>query len=669
MFGYDDEGRAALESLGLSVRPARAGSSGWRFETASADMATLTEIADRISAVLPVSVRCVARLAKNGPVATANTLPFLPASSVRPGMVMVDVDGEFDVVSAVERVRIDAPVYDLDVARTHNFVAEGVVTHNSIYKFRGADYRNLAKFEETFPDATIIVLDQNYRSTQRILDAANAVIANNAARRPKHLWTEQGDGAPIVRYEAEDEHDEASFVVGEMRRLTDNADHRFGDIAVFYRTNAQSRVVEESLVRAGIPYRVFGGVKFYDRREVKDALAYLRALVNPDDEVSWKRIVNTPKRGVGDTSVAKIESYAQGAGVTFREALRAAGAAGVSGRALGGITDLLDLLDEITDEADGGVGHTIEAVLERTGYLAELRSERSVESEGRIENLQELIGVAQEFDEQVDSGDLGGLVAIGGLATGDPDSPGGGPASALGAMERVQAFLEAVSLVTDLDADDPDQSAVTLMTLHSAKGLEFPVVFMLGLEDGVFPHVRSLGEPDELEEERRLCYVGITRARERLYLVHAWSRMLFGSTDYHPPSRFLEEIPESLVDVVGAPRGRRGAGGHRDAVVSAAMRRSRELVGGGDASAMPHPPTATTGARCRAARLAHRRRRSPREVRRRRDHRHHRFGRQGRSRRALPRRGREAPPPPVGTPHARLSLRRPKPAKPVSSVS
>ena len=602
MFGYDDEGRAALESLGLSVLPAKAGSSGWRFETASADMATLAETADRISAVLPVSIRCMARLARNGSTPMANTLPFLPASSVRPGMVMVGVDGEFDIVDTVERVRIDAAVYDLDIARTHNFVADGIVTHNSIYKFRGADYRNLAKFEETFPDATIIVLDQNYRSTQRILDAANAVIANNAARRPKHLWTEQGEGAPIVRYEAEDEHDEASFVVGEIRRLTDNADHRFGDLAVFYRTNAQSRVVEESLVRQGIPYRVYGGVKFYDRREVKDALAYLRALVNPDDEVSWKRIVNTPKRGVGDTSVAKVESYAQGAGVTFREALQSAATAGVAGKALGGIRDLLDLLDEITDEADGGVGHTIEAVLERTGYLAELRAERSVESEGRIENLQELIGVAQEFDEQVDSGDLSGLVAIGGLATADPDAPGGGPA-VVGPLERVQAFLEAVSLVTDMDGDDPEQSAVTLMTLHSAKGLEFPVVFLLGLDDGVFPHMRSLGEPDELEEERRLCYVGITRARERLYLVHAWSRMLFGQTSYYPPSRFLDEIPEALVDVAGTARGRRGAGGHRDAVVSAAIRRSRELVGGGDASAQSGPsgnytaPAAQTGAR------------------------------------------------------------------------
>ena len=605
MFGYDDEGRSALEALGLRVRPARAGSVGWRYEAVSADMATLAATADRIREALPVSVRCVARLARNGAVANANTLPFLPASSVRPGMVMVDSTGEFDVVAEVERVAIDVPVYDLDVAHTHNFVGNGIVTHNSIYKFRGADYRNLAKFEESFPDATIIVLDQNYRSTQRILDAANAVIANNAARRPKHLWTEQGEGAPIVRYEAEDEHDEASFVVGEMRRLTDTGDHRFGDIAVFYRTNAQSRVVEELLVRSGIPYRVYGGVKFYDRREVKDALAYLRALVNPDDEVSWKRIVNTPKRGVGDTSVAKVEAYAQRSELTFREALRAAAEAGVSGKALGGIRDLLDLLDEITDEADGGVGHTIEAVLERTGYLAELRAERSVESEGRIENLQELIGVAQEFDSQIDAGDLGGLVAIGGLATADPDSPAGGPGAALGAMERVQAFLEAVALVTDLDANDPEQSAVTLMTLHSAKGLEYPVVFMLGLEDGVFPHVRSLGEPDELEEERRLCYVGITRAQERLYLVHAWSRMLFGSTDYHPPSRFLEEIPESLVEVVGAPRGRRGAGGHRDAVVSAAIRRSRELVGGGDASVGSgaigsgafNPPAAQTGAR------------------------------------------------------------------------
>ena len=595
MSGSDEEGRAAIEALGIAVRPASAGSPAWSFEMVSADMAAVATTAARIGSALPVDVQCVARIARNGVPASSNTLPFMPAASARPGMVMVDTDGEFDLVESVEPVRLDASVYDLDIARTHNFVADGIVTHNSIYKFRGADYRNLSRFEESFPDATIIVLDQNYRSTQRILDAANAVIANNPARRPKHLWTEQGEGAPIVRFEAEDEHDESSFVVGEIRKLTDTAEHRFGDVAVFYRTNAQSRVMEESLVRAGIPYRVFGGVKFYDRREVKDALAYLRALVNPDDEVSWKRIVNTPKRGVGDTSVGKVEAYAQGAGLQFRDALRHAAAAGVSGKALGGIRDLLDLLDEVTDEADGGVAHTIEAVLERTGYLAELRTERSVEAEGRLENLQELIGVAQEFDDQVSAGGLGGLAAIG-LAVADPDAPSGGSGSPLTGLERIQAFLEAVSLVTDLDSDDPDQSSVTLMTLHSAKGLEYPVVFMLGLEDGVFPHIRSLGDPDELEEERRLCYVGITRAQERLYLVHAWSRMLFGSTDYHPPSRFLEEIPESLVDVVGAPRGRRGAGGHRDAVVSAAIRRSRELVGGGEQSANPAPATGSRGA-------------------------------------------------------------------------
>src|SRR5947208_3443757 len=329
----------------------------------------------------------------------------------------------------------------------------------SIYKFRGADFRNLMRFEEVFPDATVIVLEQNYRSTQRILDAANAVILNNASRRPKHLWTEQVGGELITRYHAQDEHDEAAYVAHEIARLDDSEGYSFSDVAVFYRTNAQSRVIEETLVRAGLPYRVVGGVRFYDRREVKDTLAYLRALVNPDDEVSWRRIVNVPKRGVGDTSVGKVSAYAQAHGMTFRDALH-----------------------------------------------------------------------------------------------------------------RVQAFLEAVSLVTDLDDIEGEKRTITLMTLHSAKGLEFPVVFLTGLEDGVFPHMRSLGDPDELEEERRLCYVGITRARERLYLCHAWSRMLFGRTDFYPPSRFLSEIPEELVEVLGEDRpvgGGRGA--HREAVVSAAL--------------------------------------------------------------------------------------------------
>jgi DNA helicase-2/ATP-dependent DNA helicase PcrA len=448
-------------------------------------------------------------------------------------------------------------------------------TDQSIYKFRGADFRNIMRFEEVFPEATVFVLEQNYRSTQRILDAANAVIANNAARRPKHLWTEQVGGELITRYHAEDEHDEAAYVVAETMRLVETDGQRFNDVAVFYRTNAQSRVIEEQLVRAGVPYRVVGGVKFYDRREVKDLLAYLRALVNPDDEVSWRRVVNVPKRGVGDTSVNRVAAYAQGAGLTFRDALREAAAAGVTGKALGGIAELLELMETFEYAATAGVASAVESVLEETGYVAELESEGTIEAQGRIENLQELVGVCREFDEALDAGDLTGLPGIAGVGTADaadtPASPIGVPTG----LGRVQAFLEAISLVTDLDTAEGaggEQSAVTLMTLHSAKGLEFPVVFITGLEDGVFPHARALGDPDELEEERRLCYVGITRARERLYLCHAWSRMLFGSTDYYPPSRFLSEIPEELVHAQESARPvGRGGRAHREAVVDAAL--------------------------------------------------------------------------------------------------
>ncbi len=445
----------------------------------------------------------------------------------------------------------------------------------SIYRFRGADFRNLMRFEEAFPEATVIVLEQNYRSTQRILDAANAVILNNAARRPKHLWTEQVGGELITRYHAQDEHDEAAYVAHEISRLTDEEHYGFSDLAVFYRTNAQSRVIEETLVRAGHPYRVVGGVRFYDRREVKDALAYLRALVNPDDEVSWRRIVNVPKRGVGETSVSKVSAYAQEHGMTFRDALDRADVAGVSGKALGGIRDLLDILAEVEGAADAGVAPVVQAVLEDTGYLAELEAERSIEAEARLENLQELVGTCRQFDEALEEGDVTGLAGIAGGTGGDDDGAGDEAAlvpAAPSGLDRVQAFLEAISLVTDLDDVEGDKRAVTLMTLHSAKGLEYPVVFLTGLEDGIFPHMRSLGDPDELEEERRLCYVGITRARERLYLCHAWSRTLFGSTDFYPPSRFLSEIPEELVEVLGEakPVGR-GAGAHRDAVVSAAI--------------------------------------------------------------------------------------------------
>jgi DNA helicase II / ATP-dependent DNA helicase PcrA len=456
----------------------------------------------------------------------------------------------------------------------------------AIYRFRGADFRNMARFEEAFPDATVIVLEQNYRSTQTILDAANAVIANNAGRRPKHLWTDSVAGELICRYLGEDERDEALYVSREIHRLVEECPYRYGDLAVFYRTNAQSRVLEEVFVRSGIPYRVVGGVKFYDRREVKDVLAYLRALANPDDEVSLKRIANVPKRGVGDTSVSKVEAYAAERNLTFGGALARAMDAGVSGKPLGGIRALLDVLEELADVSEHGVGATVEAVLERTGYLAELEAERSIEAAGRIENLRELVGVAREFDEALERGDVVGAAANSvaaalGADDGDGAGAGAGGGEAEGAVgaedaeaaegidppplvvpvgiPRIQAFLEALSLVTDMDDYDADQSAVTLMTLHSAKGLEFPIVFMTGMEENVFPHVRSLGDPEQLDEERRLCYVGITRARERLYLCHAWCRNLFGSTQYNPASRFLAEVPEQLVKLTGRTAPGRGS--------------------------------------------------------------------------------------------------------------
>ncbi|PZR97024.1 MAG: ATP-dependent DNA helicase PcrA, partial [Candidatus Nephthysia bennettiae] len=395
------------------------------------------------------------------------------------------------------------------MAKAHRNICVVGDSDQSVYRFRGADIRNILEFEDAFPDATLIVLEQNYRSTQTILDAANAVIANNLMRKPKALWTEQVGGELIERYYAEDEHDEAAWVTAQMRRLRETDNYRWSDLAVFYRTNAQSRVLEEHLVRQNIPYKVIGGTRFYERREIKDAVAYLRAVVNPTDEVSIRRILNVPKRGIGDTSVARIEAWAAANESTFPDALGRAGDAGVGGRALAGISDVVVLLEKLR-AADMGPGQLLERILADTGYVAELQADGSIEAQGRAENLGELIGTAHEFE----------AVAV----------EAGEPAT-------TQAFLESVSLVADADDLDPDESNVVLMTLHTAKGLEFDGVFMIGLEDGVFPHLRSLGEPDELEEERRLCYVGITRARRRLHLSNAWSRMLFGSTQYNPPSR------------------------------------------------------------------------------------------------------------------------------------
>jgi DNA helicase-2/ATP-dependent DNA helicase PcrA len=416
-------------------------------------------------------------------------------------------------------------------ARHRNLCVVGD-SDQSIYAFRGADMRNILEFEKDYPDARIVLLEQNYRSTQTILDAANAVIGNNQSRKPKRLWTDLGTGEKIVTFEADDEHDEAAFIAEESGRL-ERAGYRLADIAAFYRTNAQSRVIEETFVKYGVPYQVIGSLKFYDRREVKDVLAYLRALVNPDDQVAVKRIVNVPKRGIGDTSVGHLDRYAEAEEVSFFAAARAAGDnSRLSARAIKQLGEFVALMEHLRDLAADGPRAALEAILNETGYLDWVRSERTIEAMGREENLKELLSVASEFEEA-------------GPATLTDEEP---PWDEIDGLQKLERFLESVSLVSDQDEIDDRAGAVTLMTLHNAKGLEYPIVFLTGLEDGVFPHVRSLGEPAELEEERRLCYVGVTRARERLYLTRAWSRNLWGGTNYNPPSRFLKEIPEDLIE-------------------------------------------------------------------------------------------------------------------------
>jgi DNA helicase II / ATP-dependent DNA helicase PcrA len=433
-------------------------------------------------------------------------------------------------------------------------------TDQSVYMFRGATISNILDFETAFPDATVVVLEQNYRSTQTILDAANAVISHNVARKPKDLWTEAGAGEPIVRFQGEDEVDESQWVSREMSRLHDGGTVRWADMAVFYRTNAQSRVLEEQFLRAGIPYRVVGGTRFYDRKEIKDAMAYLKAVTNPTDEVSVKRVLNTPKRGVGDQTVGRLDAFARSRGLTFVEALRRWDEAGVSPRSARGIESFLSLIDDLGTELTSGPAVMLESILDRSGYLAELEADRSVDNDSRIENLAELVGMSRDFD-------------------------------------AVDAFLEHVGLVADTDQlpdpDDPSETGVVMMTLHAAKGLEFPVVFMVGMEEGVFPHMRALTEPVELEEERRLCYVGITRARERLYLSHAWNRTLYGGTQYNPPSRFLEEIPSELVQDSPASRTARTAtrSGRRTNSWESTSWGSGERSSGAGAAARPAAPT------------------------------------------------------------------------------
>ncbi|WP_433711798.1 DNA helicase PcrA [Nocardia sp. CA-084685] len=418
----------------------------------------------------------------------------------------------------------------------------------SIYAFRGATIRNIEEFERDFPDAETILLEQNYRSTQNILSAANAVISRNEKRRDKRLWTDSGEGDLITGYVADNEHDEASFVAREIDRLVDAGDANYSDVAVFYRTNNNSRALEEIFIRMGLPYKVVGGVRFYERKEVRDIVAYLRVLDNPDDTVSLRRILNTPRRGIGNRAEACVAVHAEQRGIGFAQALRDAAdgkVALLNTRAHRAIAGFLDLLDEVraagaqADQDFPDLGNMVEAVLDRTGYRAELEGSDDPQDGARLDNLNELVSVAREFSSEAynnaEAARQEGLVPE--VAEGEPD-PG-----------SLAAFLERVSLVADSDQlPEEGSGVVTMMTLHTAKGLEFPVVFVTGWEDGQFPHMRALGDPTELAEERRLAYVGITRARQRLYVTRAVVRSGWGQPVSNPESRFLQEIPAHLVD-------------------------------------------------------------------------------------------------------------------------
>jgi DNA helicase II / ATP-dependent DNA helicase PcrA len=388
----------------------------------------------------------------------------------------------------------------------------------SVYGFRGADIRNILDFEDDYPDAQVVKLEQNYRSTQNVLSAANALIQNNRSQKPKSLWTEAGEGDPISVRELEDEHAEARYVAGEIERLVDGGGSR-DEVAVFYRANAQSRVLEDTLVRYGVGYQIIGGTRFYERAEIKDALGYLTLLVNPQDVVAFQRVVNSPRRGIGDTTQGRIAGHANTLGEAIWDiALRPEDIPGLGAAAIKAVGRFMSVMERLRERAEGdvSVGDLLDETLTETGYVDALKAERTIEAEGRVENLEELVSVAREYDAQADE-------------------------------PSVEEFLQQVALFSEQDNLTDDEGIVTLMTLHNAKGLEYPVVFMIGMEDGVFPHMRSI-EAGDIEEERRLCYVGVTRAMRSLYLTHARTRALYGGREWNVPSRFLAEIPPELTD-------------------------------------------------------------------------------------------------------------------------
>jgi DNA helicase-2/ATP-dependent DNA helicase PcrA len=517
--------------------PVRNGARGtWRVETARKSYAEGMAYVKRLAALDDLELDYRTRLeAEKG---EGKTYLFLPAAHIHVGMLIpVYQNGKIVADEVVEReiINYEGPVYDLSVPDYHNFIANHIVVHNSIYRWRGADISIILSFEEDYPDAQVIKLEQNYRSTQRILEAANEVIKNNVSRKEKKLWTANPTGSKIKYYQAQNEHDEAYFVTREIMREVE-AGRNYRDFAILYRTNAQSRVLEDVFVKANIPYQIVGGVKFYERKEIKDILAYLRLIANPNDEISFRRIVNVPKRGIGQASIDKLAGYAAERGLSLFKALAELDQIGLQKRASNQLARFYEQISQWAKQAEYlSVSELTEMVLEQTGYKEALIQEGTLEAKGRLENVEEFLSVTMEFEKKSED-------------------------------KSLPAFLDDVALVSDIDQLDEGQegNAVMLMTLHAAKGLEFPVVFMVGMENNLFPHSRSALDEAELEEERRLAYVGITRAEEELYLTNAKLRTIFGQLVSNPPSCFIDEIPEEYLEKIPGPGEQDGGETHTD---------------------------------------------------------------------------------------------------------
>jgi DNA helicase-2/ATP-dependent DNA helicase PcrA len=514
--GVSPKDRANLECMGLSVRAAKSNGMSWRFETVRADFGELMSIARAIRERLDGRYVLQAHLLER-------SLPFVTAASIRVGMVMVVDSGRFDVVERIEHEPYDAEVYDINVERTHNFIAGGVVTHNSIYRWRGARVENLNQFRRDFPKAVLYKLEQNYRSTGTILKAANALIANNAGRLGKTLWTSGADGERIKLYAAFNERDEADFVVNRIREWVNRGGAR-REVAVLYRSNAQSRVFEEAFLNARMPYRVYGGLRFFERAEIKDALAYLRLAASRADDTSFERVVNLPVRGIGAKTMDAVREMARANATSLWNGAIASIQGSLPQRAAQALQAFMQLIDKLGREIEGLELHEqVEHVIQTSGLIEHFKKEKGDRGEGRVENLGELVSAARGFS---------------------PDS------EAESELSPLESFLAHAVLESGEGQADPYADCVQMMTLHTAKGLEFPVVFLAGMEDGLFPHQRSAADLASLEEERRLAYVGATRAMRQLYITYAEQRRLYGVDTYGQPSRFIGEVPADLIEEI-----------------------------------------------------------------------------------------------------------------------